>query len=559
MGDELDEFLRHHLANGAAPSGPGATENAKDAPFAVEEEPDGVTAPLTDVSNAERLIDLHGADLRYVGTWGKGLGWDGRRWAIDDEGRWQQAAVRTSRVLVREALEELRAATETGNEERVKKAKAEVGKAIAAQSSNRLMAMVSVARSNRAIIVTHARLDADPWLLNVENGTIDLRTGQLLEHRREDLCTKLAPVAFDPHAKCPTWDAFLSRAMGGDDELISYLKKMIGYALTGSVREHVLGFLFGGGANGKSTFLSTIHAMLGDYATPAPRGLLFRSRGERHPTELASLHGRRFVTCAEIEEGQAFDEALVKDLTGGDPIECRRMREDFWTYQPTHKLFLAGNHKPTVRGDDEGIWRRMRLVPWLVTIPEAERDPELPAKLRAELPGILAWAVRGCLAWQAKGLDAPAAVKAATAAYREENDVLGEFFRLNVVFERDATVARKEIREAYETWCKENGSEPFGAKRFAGRLRERGVVEANVWRGTKTVNGWRHVRLMREAEQAPAPGYLGTSGHDGLYQRPARARVGDEPESDAHRYQGTQAPFADWVEGQGMRPQGGGQ
>ncbi|MGH7297568.1 MAG: DNA primase family protein, partial [Polyangiaceae bacterium] len=283
--------------------------------------------------------------------------------------------------------------------------------------------------------------------------------------------------------------------------LVAYLQRLVGYALTGSVREHVLIFFYGGGANGKSTFLSTVHALLGDYATPAPRGLLFRSRGERHPTERATLFGRRFVTCSEIEEGQIFDEALTKDLTGGDPLECRRMREDFWSYQPTHKLFLAGNHKPMVRGNDEGIWRRMRLVPWLVTIPEAERDRELPAKLAAELAGILRWAVEGCLAWQRIGLAAPLAVRSATDGYRQENDTLGEFFRLHVVFEAAATIVRRELREAYEAWCTENGHPPFAARRFSARLREHGVVDGCVRRGTKVLDGWKNVRLMTDIEK----------------------------------------------------------
>jgi putative DNA primase/helicase len=364
--------------------------------------------------------------------------------------------------------------------------------------------MIDVAKSFSSIALGHDNLDTDPWLLNVDNGTIDLRTGLMREHRRDDLITKMALVIFDPNAKAPTWDAFLDRAMGGSQDLVSYLQRMIGYSLTGAILEHVVAFMFGGGANGKSTLLAAIHAMLGDYATPAPRGLLFRSRNERHPTALATLHGRRFVTCSEIEEGQAFDEALVKDLTGGDPIECRRMREDFWSFTPSHKLFLAGNHKPTVRGDDEGIWRRIRLVPWIITIPESERDTNLPSKLRAELPGILAWAVRGCMAWQSNGLDEPAAVKLATSKYREESDTLGEFFRLRAVFEAGATIARKDLREAYQAHCQENGAEPFGAKRFAGRLREGGVTETSVRKGVSVVDGWRGVRLMTDAERAAA-------------------------------------------------------
>jgi putative DNA primase/helicase len=483
----------------------------------------GHTHDGTDLRNAERMIERHGRDLRFVGGWGKWMAWDGRTWLVDDTGAVMRAATDTARSMVftsREALGPLRRALDEAmsdadpvrQAERTKAARAPLAAAeaefkwgIKSQNASKLAAMVEVARSFASVAVSHDALDADPWLLNVQNGTIDLRTGGLREHRRGDLLTKSVPVPFDPNAKAPTWDAFLARSMGGSGELVSYVQRLVGYALTGDVSEHVVCFMFGPGANGKSTALGALHAMLGAYASPAPRGLLFRSRGERHPTELASLHGRRFVTCSEIEEGQAFDEALVKDLTGGDPIECRRMREDFWSFLPTHKLFLAGNHKPIVRGDDEGIWRRIRLVPWTVTIPEAERDTSLPEKLRAELPGILAWAVRGCLAWQRGGLAEPESVKRATGRYREENNVIGDFFRRTVVFERDATVARRELREAHESFCQENGSEPFTARRFAGRLRERGVTDTTVFRDGKVLDGWRGVRLATDAERAHAP------------------------------------------------------
>ena len=369
-------------------------------------------------------------------------------------------------------------------------------------SAKGIAAMIQLAQSLPGIVIHHARLDADPWLLNVDNGAIDLRTGCLRDHDRNDLCTKLAPVAYDPDASCPTWDAFLSRAMGGNSELVAYLQSLIGYSLTGVVREHVLAFFFGAGANGKSTFLSTIHAMLGDYASPAPRQLLFRTKGGEHPTGIASLYGKRFVTCSEIEEGLAFDEALVKDLTGGDPIEARRMREDFWTFLPSHTLIMAGNHKPTVRGDDEGIWRRMRLVPWTVTIPEAERDPELPEKLKAELPGILAWAVRGCLGWQkANGLKQPEAVREATTEYRKESDALGQFLALHVRFDPEGRCVRKELRERYEEWCKESGYEPLGAKRFTSRVKQDGGSRTSVKTVMGPRDGWKGVRFSTDTEK----------------------------------------------------------
>lgn len=489
--------------------------------------PTGITAERTDLHNAERFVAMFGHDLRWVGPWAKGLAWDGTRFEIDEVGHWPHAAAETARAMFEEAVVALRSAMARDDADRIKIAKADMAWAAKSQSSSRLAAMVQVARTMPSITVAHERLDADPMLLNVANGTIELRSGELRPHRRDDLLTKRAPVVFDPHATAPTWDAFLLRAMGGSSELVAFLQRLIGYALTGDVSEHVVAFFWGPGANGKSTFDATLHAMLGDYATPAPRGLIFRSRGERHPTELASLHGRRFVTCSEIEEGQAFDEALTKDLTGGDPIECRRMREDFWSYRPTHKLFLAGNHKPTVRGDDEGIWRRIRLIPWIVTIPEAERDRALPEKLRAELPGILAWAVRGCLEWQARGLDAPDAVRKATATYREENDTLGEFLRLTVTFDAAATVARKELREAYEAFCTENGAEPLGARRFAARLREHQVGETSVRVGAKVVNGWRGVRLATDAERAASVAwrcrYVGTCSDEIGYQHQTHA------------------------------------
>lgn len=463
---------------------------------------EGVTADLTDVSNAERLLEMHGDDLRWVGTWGRGLAWDGRRWTQDYEGHWARAAVKTSRVLVAEAMDAVQTALEVDG--KAKGQRERLALAIKAQSAGRIAAMQAVARSHRDIILHHDRLDADRDLLCVQNGTVDLRTGELRESRRADLGTRVCPTEYQPASLCPTWDAFLLRAMGGDADLVDYLRRLVGYSLTGSVRDHVLIFLYGSGANGKSTFLGAIHSMLGDYATPAPRSILFRAKSERHPTELATLHGRRFVTCSEIEDGQAFDEALTKDLTGGDPIECRRMREDFWTFQPTHKLWIAGNHKPLVKGDDEGIWRRMRLVPWTVTIPEAERDPELPTKLQAELPGILAWAVRGCLEWRSRGLESPAAVVSATKTYRQESDALGEFLRVYCAFDPTERVARKALRAVYETWCEESGSEPLGARRFAARMRERGATDGCVRTSDGPRDGWVGVRFSTDAERTAA-------------------------------------------------------
>jgi P4 family phage/plasmid primase-like protien len=238
----------------------------------------------------------------------------------------------------------------------------------ASNSEHGLRAMLALARSEPGIPILPGELDGDPWLLNVLNGTIDLRTGTLRPHDREDRITKLADVRFDSEADCPVWIGFLQEVLP-DPDLREFVRRLVGYRLTGSTQEHVLPFLFGVGANGKSTFLNTIQSLLGiTYAIKAPADLLLAMRNESHPTELADLFGKRLVCCNEAEDGRRLAESLVKELTGGDKIRARRMREDFWEFSPTHKIWLAANHKPSVRGTDHGIWRRIKLIPFTVTI-----------------------------------------------------------------------------------------------------------------------------------------------------------------------------------------------
>jgi putative DNA primase/helicase len=337
----------------------------------------------------------------------------------------------------------------------------------------RLDAMVSLARS--MLTVQPEELDSDPWLLNVENGTLDLRTGQLLEHDYSQFITCLAPVRFDEWAGCPTWGRFVNTIFDNDLQVIGFVQELLGYCLTGDTREHILPIFYGTGANGKTTLVNTVQDMLGeDYAIASPRDLLMASSANSHPTALATLFGKRVVSCQESAQGARLDEALVKQATGGDSIRARRMREDFWQFQPTHKLFLITNHKPEVRGTDEGIWRRIRLVPFTVRIPDDKQDKTLPDKLRAELPGILNWCLEGCLRWQKRGLSLPPAVQAGTAEYRLQQDVLGQFLAERCLTGEGHRCRAGQLFTAWGEWCKRNGEHEGTQRRFGQAMTERG-------------------------------------------------------------------------------------
>ena len=326
------------------------------------------------------------------------------------------------------------------------------------------------------------------WLLNVENGTVDLRKGELREHRRADLITKLAPVEYDPGAQAPTWEAALERLLPSHD-LRTFFQRFVGYCLTGDTSEQVLVFLHGLGANGKSTIINALLDVLGDYGQQAAPELL-TVKGYSHPTELADLKGARLVASIEVEEGKRLAESLVKQLTGGDRIKARRMREDFWEFEATHKLLLAANHKPVVRGTDHAIWRRIKLVPFNVTIPEHEKDKKLPEKLHAERAGILAWAIRGCLDWQQNGLGESEEVSMATADYRREMDVLAAFMEECCVLSEDVHAEATPLYNVFRKWCVTAGEPEKSQTRFGSMLRDRGFKDGKhsqtrrkLWRG----------------------------------------------------------------------------
>ena len=500
MSDEHDDPPYFEDGEDEAPVFPPSDEELRD------------DAPLTtDSANAEAVVADHGKSYVYVQSWGLWLAWDGRRWAqAGAEAQLQLSIIQSMRARWTAAKKRLGEAQERIHQAALTKQRDEAAehwekreKSLmkhyeASQNQGRIAACRAGMQAHLGI--THDQLDRQPWLLNVANGTIDLRTAELRDHDRADLLTQITDVTYDDDARCPTWDAFLKSSMGGDLTLAMYLQRWAGYMATGLVSEHALLFLHGGGRNGKSTFVTTLCKVFGEYSCSAPRELLFASKNERHPTEIARLHAKRFVSCAEVPENASLDEAKVKDLTGGDTISARHMKEDFWDLIPTHKFGLSGNYKPVIRGSDDGIWRRLRLVPWLVQVAEIDVAKALPEKLFAERAGILRWIVLGCLEWQRVGLADPEVVRGATGEYREESDAIGKYMAERVVFGKEEIVPRAEIRKAYETWCEEQGYQPIGARRFAQRLRELGVTEAGKRVGTTVVNAWRGCRLRHGSE-----------------------------------------------------------
>jgi putative DNA primase/helicase len=430
----------------------------------------------TDMGNADRLINRHGKNLKYCYLWSKWLIWNNVRWVKDDVGQIYKLAKETVRAIYNEA------ATVISDKESKGLAK----HALKSQNDSRIRAMINQAQPE--VPITPDELDSNPMLLNVKNGTLDLFTGEILPHCREHLITKLAPVEFIPGAKCPKWEMFLSEIMGGKSELMTFLQTIVGYSLTGDTREQCLFILYGSGANGKTTFLNIIGKLLGDYAQQTPTDTLMVKNNGGVPNDIARLKGARFVAATEAEEGKRLAESTIKQLTGGDTITARFMRAEFFEFKAEFKIFLGTNHRPEIKGTDYGIWRRMRLIPFEVTIPAEKQDKHLGDKLEKELPGILNWALEGCKRWQREGLIVPPSCANAVREYQRDVDYLTEFFDSECVFRSDVQIYAGRLFQAFDKWRAENGFEIMSQTAFGRRLKEKGCVKIKLdnkrtWRG----------------------------------------------------------------------------
>ncbi|MEH6476690.1 MAG: phage/plasmid primase, P4 family [Sneathiella sp.] len=450
-----------------------------------------------DYGNGQRLIVRFGENLLYI----PGLDWfvwDGKRWHHDTEG---MAARRTAHKVARairdeyktmnlrelaEKIQEKEAAVPGGPYEAAAKA-IEAHKRWAVNSGNQARASAMLGEAAPYIASEAKILDADDHLLTVENGTLELaskgaeKSGYVVmrEHDRRDRITAKAAVTFSPEATAPTWQRFLETILP-DPEVRLFVQRYYGYVLTGSQGEQCLCLFYGGGANGKSTLMDVIADIMGDYSKVLPFASLLhddKKRGSEASPDLARLPGARYVRASEPDAGVRFSESLIKTVTGGEEITARMLNKDFFEFRPQFKLVLAFNNRPSIRGGDHGIWRRIKMVPFEVSIPKEEQDPNLKDKLLAESSGILNWMLDGYRDWREKGLAPPAAIAAATEEYKAEQNPLGEFVKDCVQTTEGERVSATRLYEVYNRWCEENSHKPMSTTLFGRLLPDQGLTK----------------------------------------------------------------------------------
>ncbi|MDC0358165.1 phage/plasmid primase, P4 family [Oligoflexia bacterium] len=456
--------------------------------------------PLTDLGNSERIIDYCSPDLLNCSEFNSWLAWDGTRYEKSEE-----KALEIAKKMPKKIYAE--ASKVAGKEKR----QAFADHAVRSESYPKIKAALSLARSCPEVLIKSELLDADIYALNVANGTLDLKTGELRPHSREDLITKLCPTQFDDRATCERWITFQNEVSGGNKDVIRFKQKILGYSLTGDVSERILVMLFGPGANGKSTEVEVVRHVLGDdYAQRTPADTLIKRQQQGIPNNIARLKGARFVTASETDEGSRFNESLIKDLTGNEKISARFLHGEFFDFRPQCKIFLSTNHKPIIKGSDKAIWDRIRVIPFSVTIPEERQDKHLLDKLKEEASGILTWMVAGCLAWQHEGLVTPDAVKNAVEGYRSDMDVIGRFLTESCRTVEDiptdealqVKVQSKVLYGAYKKWCEQCGEYAISQKKLSLRLQERGIQKTKG-AGNKTF--WLGLELEGEFTQETLP------------------------------------------------------
>ena len=444
------------------------------------EPPNLLTQIHRDHGNAERLIAMHGQDLRYCHAFKKWLTWDGRRWCVDETDRARRFCKATMIEFYRQAVENHMDAAEK----------------FARESLDSKRITNALREAQDGLVVTPDELDSHPFLLTFTNTMVDLRTGELVAHSREFLITKLVGFRYDPDAKAPTFGAFLARIMGHHPDasegqldraqrLIDFIRRALGYSLTGATTEKAVFLPYGAGDNGKSTLLSLFLELLKEYAVLLQIDtLMVRQESNNTQADLADLRGARFVSTSETEEGQRLAEGKLKRITQGmGRIKATKKYENPIEFNETHKLWIDANHLPVVRGTDNAIWNRLHAIPFNVMIPKEEQDKQLRSKLLAEAEGILAWAVSGAIEWYQRGLGKPPEVERAGREWRSESDQIGRFLEECCVVGSFAEAKGRALFQAYRQWAEQAGERAQTETGFLRRLAEMGYSKRHTERG----------------------------------------------------------------------------
>lgn len=435
--------------------------------------------PLTDLGDAKRFAKIINDTARYCN--GRWYLWDGKR-LVEDV---QEAIYTKVDELIQAVVDEAKVCE---FEDRKKKLISHVK---TLQSRSKIENVIKLARSREPIPITVDELDTNPLAFNCMNGIVF--KGELRNHSFNEMMTKISPVAYDSKASAPIWERFLADVIG-DEEMIQYLARCVGYSMTGLTTEQVIFFLYGLGANGKSTFINTVMAVLGDYAAMLPTEVLMVGK-DQHPTALADLRGIRMTVATEVPEGKRFNEELIKQLTGGERLKARRMHQDFFEFEPKVKLWVMGNHKPSIRGTDFGIRRRFQLIPFTRTIPKEKQDRSLLQKLRGEYEGIFNWCVSGYLDWLERGLDVPKKVLDATEEYFDDMDIVQQFLNEECEMKLDYNVPHKDLYDHYVNIMKQRNEYVMTNRQFSTKITEKGFSK---YKGNGNYTHWKGLRLKNE-------------------------------------------------------------
>lgn len=449
-----------------------------------------------DTGNAERFLDVFGELSRFSYVNKVWYFYNGKNWEIDNGG-----VVRKWIDLTVDLLKKEPVIVPEGTSDDDKKKFTEAKAKFVRRSRNNAGKEAMMRELKHNIAVLPEEFDKDDMLLNTQNGYIDLSNGIIVDHDIQKMFTRISNVEYTDKTDCPRWELFLEQVFDNDTELIKYVQKAVGYSLTASIKEQVMFFLYGNGRNGKSVFLDIVSELMGSYGMSMQADSLMVKRGgsSGHNEDIARLDGARFVTSSEPNEGVRLDEGLIKQLTGGDPVSASFKGGHVFDYKPQYKLWVATNHKPIIRGNDDGIWRRLPLIPFTVQIPIDKVDKNLSSKLRLELPGILNWAVEGCLMWQREGLTPPATIQKATMDYRKEMDVIGSFIEECCEVGSGLKISATEVYKVYDKWAREMNEHNFSqtqfGKKMSDRFERKRTKQGNCYFGVTIKNKYKNFNL----------------------------------------------------------------